>query len=56
MRLLHIAYGVALALIIFGVYWRPWILWMIGELAVLSAFVLALLVWAGPLRSIIYGW
>lgn len=56
----HTAYGVALALFIFTLYWHPWILRALAELVVLGAFVLAVLVWAGPLsgplRSVIYGW
>lgn len=45
----HTAYGIALALIIFALYWRPWILRAAAELVVLGAFMLAIAVWFGVL-------
>ena len=46
-------YGAALGLVIFLLYRHPWILRLALEATAALAFVLAVLIWAGPLRGII---
>ena len=45
--ILHLAYGIALALVIFAIYRRPWLGRALLELAALAVFILAIGIGAG---------